>query len=99
MARRIGGEGGGIGQREKQAQGTTEDPDAHAKLSLPRAWPQRSLPHANPGLPGFAHVLSGRSRVNPTSTGGGTGRGVTTNAESVATPFPIPPPQGGREEF
>ena len=29
--------------------------------------------------------------------GGGTGRGVTANAESAATPLPTPPPQGGRE--
>src|SRR5262245_8979803 len=30
--------------------------------------------------------------------GGGTGRGVTTHTEFAATPLPIPPPQGGREE-
>jgi tRNA pseudouridine32 synthase/23S rRNA pseudouridine746 synthase len=29
--------------------------------------------------------------------GGGTGRGVTANSESDATPLPTPPPQGGRE--
>jgi tRNA pseudouridine32 synthase / 23S rRNA pseudouridine746 synthase len=29
--------------------------------------------------------------------GGGTGRGVTADAESAATPLPTPPPQGGRE--
>jgi len=56
-----------------------------------------SLPHANPGLPGFAPVSSGRSRVNPTSTGGGLGRGVAANVVFVATPLPVPPPQGGRE--
>src|SRR5712671_5684185 len=56
-----------------------------------------SLPHANPGLPGFAPVLSGRSRVNPTSTGGGLGRGWRQTPVFVATPLPVPPPQGGRE--
>src|SRR5262249_22652139 len=29
--------------------------------------------------------------------GGGVGRGVTTNSVLVATPLPVPPPQGGRE--
>src|SRR5262249_33471871 len=29
--------------------------------------------------------------------GGGTGRGVTADAESAATALPTPPPQGGRE--
>src|SRR5262249_59863116 len=56
-----------------------------------------SLPLANPGWPGFAHVLTGRSRVNPTSTGGGLGRGVAVSSVFVATPLPVPPPQGRRE--
>src|SRR5882757_7600661 len=57
-----------------------------------RLVPQRPLPPANPGLPGFATDSSGRSRVDPTSTGGGTGRGVTARAEFAATPLPNPPP-------
>src|SRR5262249_54600065 len=56
-----------------------------------------SLPHANPSLPGFARALTGRSRVDPTSTGGGVGRGVAASPVLVATPLPVPPPQGGRE--
>src|SRR5262249_40908430 len=56
-----------------------------------------SLPQANLGLPGFAPVLSGRSRLNPTSTGGGVGRGGATDSAPAATPLPVPPPQGGRE--
>jgi tRNA pseudouridine32 synthase/23S rRNA pseudouridine746 synthase len=60
--------------------------------------PQGSLPPSTPGLPGFDLDHNGRNRVNPTSTAGGTGRGVTTTTEFTATPLPTPPPQGGREQ-
>src|SRR5262249_27110977 len=51
-----------------------------------------SLPHAAPGLPVFASVLSGQSRINATSTGGGVGRGVGASPVLVVTLLPVPPP-------
>src|SRR5262245_41061297 len=53
----------------------------------------RPLPRLQPnsGLPEFGHLLTGRSRINPTSAGG-TGRGHTTRFV-LTTPSPTLPRQ------
>src|SRR5262249_11429570 len=57
-------------------------------VPLPRLQP-------NSGSPEFGHLLTGRSRINPTSAGG-TGRGHTTRFV-LPTPSPTLPRQRGRE--
>src|SRR6266851_7354088 len=75
--------------------GSVEIEPSLARLRQPV--PQRSLPRLQPnsGLPEFGHILTGRSRINPTSAGG-TGRG---HARKFArfTPSPTLPRKRERE--
>src|SRR5580693_10756361 len=60
-----------------------------------------SLPRSKSDLSDFNH-FGWRSRVDPTSRGGGLGRGVVprgTEVQHLATPTPNPSPQGGGEQF
>src|SRR5262249_31136256 len=65
---------------------TRSAPSPPSVYSLPRLQP-------NSGLPEFGHVLTGRSRINPTSAGG-LGRGHAPRFARF-TPSPV---NGGREQ-
>src|SRR5262249_57343894 len=60
------------------------------RLSAPSPRSVRPLPRLQPnsGLPEFGHILTGRSRIDPTSAGG-LGRG---HAQRLGSPPPPPPP-------
>src|SRR5262249_62371830 len=66
------------------------------RLSAPSPRSVRSLPRLQPnsGLPEFGHVLTGRSRINPTSAGG-IGRGIQEDSRLLGPPPPPPPPTRG----
>ena len=66
----------------------TTDRDVRLLRPLPRL-------HPNSSLPEFGHLLTGRSRINPTSAGG-TGRGHAMRFVRASPPPPQPFPASGR---